>query len=126
MHTLTTEQVANLLGRWAAGSYADEAAAQLLGRHRTWLERHDFEATCLNYDHDGTSPTVWVDWDAVPAFLDEAACSSSEARILRLAAELAGVDTGRPLADLSSSLDDRNVRLVVDAIAHALNLDGRR
>jgi hypothetical protein len=124
--TLTPDQLAALLRAWAAGYYADEAAAQLLTEHHTWLTRADFLAACVEYDHDGTTPSAWVVWEAVPAFLDRVGCSSSEARVLRLATELAGVDTGVPLAELLSSLDDRNSRLVVDAIAHALRVGGRR
>jgi hypothetical protein len=124
--TLTPDQLAQLLDAWAAGSYPDEAAAQLLGRHGSWLRRADFLAACVNYDHHGTTPVAWIDWPAVPVFLDRAACSSSETRMLRLAAELAGHDTGQPLADLLANLDDRNARIVADAIAHALRLEARR
>ena len=67
-----------------------------------------------------------MDWVAVPAFADRAACSSSEARVLRLAAELAGVDTGHPMADLLMSLDDSNSRLVLFAVAHALHIEALR
>jgi hypothetical protein len=126
VHTLTTTQVGSLLHQWAAGSYSDEAAVQLLVAHHTWLERSDFKAACLNYDHDGDRPVAWVDWDSVAGFLDDAGCSSSEARILRLVAELAGVDSGWPLGGLLSGLDDHNSRRVADAFAHALRLDGRR
>ncbi len=126
MATLTPDQLAHLLRRSAAGYYSDEAAAQLLCEHRTWLTRADFLAACVDYDHDGTTPLAWVTWDAVPAFVDRAACSSSEARVLRLAAELAGVDTTQPLADLLTSLDDHNSRLVLFAIAHALHTGDRR
>lgn len=125
MHTLTTDEIAALLRRWATGSYADEAAVELLIGHRAWLDRTDFVARCLEYDHDGHHPTVWVDWHAVPAFVDQAPCAASEARILRLVAELAGTDTGLPLADLLCGLDDRNSALVVDAVAHALQVAGR-
>jgi hypothetical protein len=124
--TLTPDQLTALLQAWAAGYYTDEAAAQLLTEHHTWLTRADFLAACVEYDHDGTTPAAWVVWDAVSAFLDRVGCSSSEAQLLRLATELAGVDTGVPLAELLSSLDDRNSRLVVDAIAHALRVGGRR
>jgi len=126
MHTLTPDQLAHLLRAWAAGYYTDEAAAKLLCEHRSWLTRADFLATCVNYDHDGTAPVAWVDWPAVPAFVDQAPCSSSEARILRLATEMAGVDTGQPLAELLSSLDDRNSHHVLDAIAHALCIEAQR
>ena len=125
MHTLTTDALAALLRRRATGSYADEAAVELLISHGTWLGRRDFLAACVEYDHDGHDPVVWVDWHAVPAFVGGAPCSTSEARILRLAAELSGIDTGCPLADLLCGLDDRNSTLVVDAIAHSLRVVGR-
>jgi hypothetical protein len=127
MHTLTSDQLARLLRASAAGYRPSEAAAQLLTEHRAWLDRRDFRQSCVEYDHDGTTPMAWVDWQAVPAFLDRAdmGCSSSEARMLRLAAELAGVDTGQPLAELFASLDDHNSARVLDAIAHALHLDTR-
>ena len=126
MTTLTPDQLAHLLRASAAGYYTDEAAAELLCGHRSWLTRRDFLAACVNYDHDGKAPVAWVDWVAVPAFADRAACSSSEARILCLAAELAGVDTGHPLAELLSSLDDTNSELVLSTVAHALHIGGRR
>jgi hypothetical protein len=126
MHTLTTRQLAELLARSAAGYYPTEAAAKLLIAHGTWLDRGDFRAACVEYDHDGIAPVAWVDWAAVPTFAERAACSSSEARILRLAAELAGVDTDQPLADLLSSLDDHNGALVLGAIAHVLTRGGQR
>jgi hypothetical protein len=125
MHTLTPDQLAGLLRSSAAGSYADESAVELLIAHGSWLRRDDFAAACVNYDHDGARPVVWIDWEAVPGFLDGTACSSSEARILRLAAELAGVDAGHPLTQLLASLDDTNSALVVHAIAHALHIEVR-
>lgn len=125
MNTLTTDTIAALLRRRATGSYADEAAVELLIAHDMWLGRRDFLTTCVDYDHDGHDVVVWVDWHAVPAFLDGAACSASEARVLRLAAELSGIDTGCPLADLLCGLDDRNSTLVVDAVAHTLRVVGR-
>jgi hypothetical protein len=124
--TLTPDQLAHLLRSSAAGPYADEAAVMLVCEHRSWLTRRDFVAACVNYDHDGTVPVAWMDWVAVPAFADRAACSSSEARVLRLAAELAGVDTGHPLVELLTSLDDSNSRLVLFAVAHALHIEAAR
>ena len=44
----------------------------LLIAHDRWLRRDDFLAACVDYDHhtgDG-HPVAWVDWDAVPAFVD--------------------------------------------------------
>ena len=125
MHTLTTATIAALLRQRATGSYTDEAAVELLIGHGTWLDRRDFLTACVDYDHDAQDPVVWVDWHAVPAFLDCAPCSASEGRILRLAAELSGIDTACPLADLLCGLDDRNSTLVVAAVGHALRMAGR-
>ena len=125
MHTLTTEAIAALLRRRATGSYADEAAIELLIAHGTWLGRRDFLTSCVEYDHDGHDPVVWVEWHAVPTFLDTAPCSASEARMLRLAAELSGIDTGWSLADLLCGLDSRNSVLVVDAVGYTLRVVGR-
>jgi hypothetical protein len=126
MHTLTTDQLAELLRASAAGSYAQEAAAQLLCGHRSLLTRSDFLAACVDYDHDGTTPVAWVDWSAIPAYVWRAPLSSSETNILRLVAELAGIDTSVPLGDLLCGLDEGNAHLVLEAIAHSLTLGGRR
>jgi len=126
MHTLTNDQLAALLRASAAGFYSDEAATQLVCEHRSLLARTDFRAACIEYDHDGTRPIAWIDWTAVVDFARHGPLSGSEARILGLAAELAGHDTGQPLAELIASLDDRNARLVLDAIGHALTWGGRR
>ena len=129
MTTLTPDQLVALLHTSAAGSYTSEAAAQLLCGHRSLLGRADFLAACVDYDHDGTAPDAWVTWEAIPGYVNRAAVSSSEANILRLVAELAGTDTGVPLAALVSGLDDGNARLVLNALAHALRFhhrEGRR
>jgi hypothetical protein len=97
--------------------------------HRSLLTRADLVAACVDYDHDGTTPVAWIVWDAIPAYVDRAALSSSEAGILRLVAELGGIDTGTPLDELLSGLDDGNAHLVLHALAHALRFDhngGRR
>jgi hypothetical protein len=127
--TLSTPQLAHLLRTSAAGWCATEAGAQLLCEHRSLLTRADFLAACVEYDHNRTTAVAWVVWEAIPGYVDRAALSSSEVRILRLAAELGGTDTGVPLDELLSGLDDSNARLILDAIAHALRLDrewGRR
>jgi hypothetical protein len=126
VHTLTTDQLVELLRHSAAGFYSTEAAAQLICGHRSLLGRDDFRAACIQYDHDGEEPFAWIDWDAIPDYATRAPLSSSEARILRLAAELAEVDTGVPLGDLLCGLDDHNARLVLNAIAHTITLGGRR
>jgi hypothetical protein len=87
-----------------------------------WFEDavHAIDAAASHQEDPPALPVVWVDWPAVPRFLESAPCSSSEDQILRLAAELVSVDSGRPLGDLLVCLDDRNSRLVLDAIAHVL------
>jgi hypothetical protein len=116
--TLTPHALAALLTASARGFYATEAAARLLVGHWRWLERDDFRLACVNLDDEDGHPVAWVDWDTVPAFAEAAACSSTEAQVLRLCAELAGIDSGVALADLLGHLDDRNGPLVLDAIAH--------
>ena len=122
MTTLTPDQLAALLRASTAGYHA-EAATYLLTWHRSLLGRADLVAACIDYDHDGSQPCAWVVWDAIPAFVERAPLSSSEANILRLVAELGGTDTGVPLDDLLAGLDDNNAHLVLDAIAHALRFD---
>jgi hypothetical protein len=126
VHTLTTDQLAQLLRHAAAGFYSTEAAAQLICGHRRLLDRDDFRAACIQYDHDGDEPFAWIDWDAIPDYATRAPLSASEIRILRMVAELAEVDTGIPLGDLLRGLDDTNARLVLDAITHRLTRGGRR
>jgi ABC-type branched-subunit amino acid transport system ATPase component len=127
--TVSLDLLADLLVDDARGDYAKEAAAHLIVAHDRWLRRDDFLAACVNYDHhlDGR-PVAWIDWAEVPTFVDERhhACSSSEARILSIAAELAGTDTGVPIDELLTGLDDINAGLVLDAFAHALTRGGRR
>jgi hypothetical protein len=127
--TLTPTRLAKLLRASAADfsdGYADQAAAHLLCGHRSLLTRVDFLTACVDYDHDGTTPVAWIVWEAIPDYADQAPLSSSEANILRLVAELGGVDTGVPLANLLAGLDEGNARLVLDVLAHVLTLGGRR
>ena len=129
MTTLTPSQLAELLRASAADfsdGYAAEAAAHLLCGHRSLLTRVDFLTACVDYDHDGTTPVAWIVWEAIPAYVRRAPLSSSEESILRLVAELGGVDTGVPLDNLLCGLDDSNARLVIDALAHVLHRGGRR
>jgi hypothetical protein len=104
-----------------------QAAIDLLVAHGRWLERPDFRDHLVVTDREHTSrPLARVHWPAVPAFLADAPCAASEARVLALAAELAGTDVARPLAALLAGLDDRNAALVARAVAHVLSRGGRR
>jgi len=139
MTTLPLPRLAALLTDNARGVIDAEAATRLLVGHGTWLGRRDFLAACVDlWDTDGEfvygawRPGTDVDpdriaaasviWEDIPGFAEAAPCSGSEGRVLRLVAELAGYDTGVPLGELLSGLDDRNSRLVVDAVAHALRV----
>ena len=141
MQTLPLPRLAALLRDKAKGHHGTEAATELLIGHGTWLQRSDFVAICVDTWERGEyfGPPIWpdatdpddidatpiteaaLDWEGILAFASTAPCSGSEGRILRLAAELAGTDTGPPLAELLSGLDDRNSALVLDAVAQALN-----
>jgi hypothetical protein len=59
-----------------------------------------------------------VDWAGVPVFAAQAAASSSELAVLRLAASLAGTAVPGSLLELTTGLDDTNGRHVLDAVAH--------
>jgi hypothetical protein len=120
---LTAAQLAPMLRAKAEGDYADEAATELLIAHGTWLGRGDFRAKLVDAVDDGWSrhgqvPMAFIDWSGVPDFLHETPASSCEAGILRIAASIAGTDTG-PLSALTYSLDPTNTELVLQALAHA-------
>jgi hypothetical protein len=64
-----------------------------------------------------------VDWETVaaatrPGDPGSLGGSSSEVRVLMLAASLAGVTVADSLGNMLSSLDEANTRLVLDAVAH--------
>lgn len=133
MSTLPLDTLSAGLRATARGPYSEEAAASLVVAHDHWLRRADFVDCCVLTDRERSRPPlVRIWWQAVPAFAATAACSTSERRILRLAASLAGTccdqPTGacEPLGDLLSGLDVRNARLVLDALEHVLTRGGRR
>ena len=128
MNTLPIGRLAAALRAQARGSYGTEAAVELLLAHGTWLRRNDFLNHLIEYagDNDATVTHAWIAWENVPTFVTRARCSGSEGRILRLAAELTGVDTAVPLVELLAQLDDTNSGLVLDAITHVLTRGGRR
>jgi ADP-ribose pyrophosphatase YjhB (NUDIX family) len=114
-------QVTAALRAWSKGIYCDEAATELLIRHRTWLHRNDFTTQFIT-TQTGPSGTITaaISWEEVIAALHAGnlPCSGSEASILRLAASLA---TMEPVAmrDVITGLDRVNIQLVLNAIRHA-------
>jgi hypothetical protein len=113
---------ATALRAHANGVYPLEAAAELLISHRTWLRRADFRDRFIHHGAsitDGLTAMAEIDWPAAITALDygDLAASSSEQQILRLAASIAD---GIPidLRDTLTSLDDRNINLVITAVLH--------
>ncbi len=116
---MTPARLSAALLAQAAGSYSAEAAVGLLVEHRSWLARADF--VCLVDVAPGFCDDrvlmASVDWEA--ALAANLAASSSETQILAVAAELAGIHTGRSLQDLLGGLDRANTNLVIRAVLHA-------
>ncbi len=116
---MTPERLAFALFAQAEGSYTAEASVGLLVEHGSWLARADFVRfvdVAASFGNDRVV-MAWVDWEA--ALAAELAASSSEIQMLAVAAELAGVDTGRTLQDLLGGLDRTNTTLVIRAVLHA-------
>ena len=116
---VTPEGVAAALLAQAEGSYSAEAAVGVLIEHRSWLARADFISFIEVAPSLGDERVLMasVDWEA--AFAANLPASSSETQMLAVAAELAGVDTGRSLQDLLCGLDWANTTLVIRAVLHA-------
>lgn len=98
------------------------AAVELLIGHAVWLRRNDFVDLFVQaVDENADEMTLaWVDWRAAVGALDAAQlpCSGSDAAMLRVAASIAEgspVDLGEEL----SSLDERNLVLVAEAVLRA-------
>jgi len=122
--TLQPINLAPMLRAWSSGLYPSEAAVGLLIAHGRWLQRRDFLTRLVDAVDDGWGPRgtvipmAAIDWEAVPDFAARVTASSSELRVLRLAASLAGTDVRASVMDLTASLDDANSRHVLDAVAH--------
>jgi hypothetical protein len=108
---------------YAEGLAHVEVAAELLIGHRRWLERDDFVAGFIDIGPGGLlGDTVMavIDWAGAVAAVDAGLllCSSSEGRVLRIAASLAGrlpVCVGAVLG----GLDEDTIRLIAWAVLHA-------
>lgn len=117
-------------GRWeltaalracSIGMYCDQAAAELLIRHGSWLRRDDFTTRFIFTSTSlAGSTTAAISWEEALTALHagDLPCSSSEAAILGLAASLA---TATPviLRHAITGLDQANLNLVINAIRNA-------
>jgi hypothetical protein len=115
---LGVEEMASAMRAAAAGSGPAVASVELLIGPGKWLLRDDFRQF-ISVDpgfSDGRLMAV-VDWETVLAA--DLPVSSGESQLFAIAAELAGTDSGRPLADLVCGLDDRNLLRVLLTITRA-------
>ena len=101
--TITAEKIQQLT-EWAQGSLPLMAAVHLLTqspqRERLW-------PALTRRLHDDRP---WLALDSAHAYIDEFGLSGGERAVALLVLELAGRDTGVPLADLLSRLDAANAR----------------
>ena len=127
MATVSGPDLPTMLRQHVQGLHHLEAAVDLLIAHDRWLRRGEFLAACVIHDRHflDDHPIAYIDWDLVVGFLAETSASSSETRMLLIAAELADVATGWTISELLSGLDDTNTRLVLDAVAHHNGLHER-
>jgi hypothetical protein len=125
--SLTLDERAVGLRRYAKGTYPAEAAAELLIAHDSWLRRDDFIRVCtwaLWPSHTPGVPFLGVDWETAADFACNTAGSSGELKMLAIAATIAGqpiieCPVWKGFGDLLMSLDNTNVQIVLEAIAHA-------
>ena len=116
---MTPEALAAALLAQAEGSYSAEAAAGLLVAHRSWLARADFLRfvdVAPSFSNERVLMAS-INWEA--ALAANMGASSSETQMLAVAAELAGVHSGRSLRDLLGGLNRANTTLVIRAVLHA-------
>ena len=117
-----TAALAGALRACAAGLYCSEAATELLIGHGTFLLREDFRAFTWEGASitDGATPMAAIDWETAITALTTGGlpASSGERSILQLAASIAA-GTPVSLRDTITSLDDRNLGLLLTAIRHA-------
>jgi hypothetical protein len=108
------------LRAWAKSVYPSEASVELLIRHDDWLRRPEFIDRALWVSDDGPVQLVGIDVPALIAAGNDSGASSSESRMLAIAASLLGADLGSPLSEVLHGLDDANANLVLNAVAHSL------
>jgi hypothetical protein len=114
--------LAAALRNQAQGIYCLEAAAELLIAHATWLHRTDFTNEFITLSHGLTNgrQMAIIDWQAAITALTAGylPCSGGEQRMLRLIASIAdGIPVD--LQQALTSIDDRNIQLLLQAVLHA-------
>lgn len=99
------------LRAWAKGSYATEAAVELLLR----AFHGRFAAAGAGWMRRGDNGRPWIDFEAIPEHIG--GLSGGEQRFLRLVASI-GDDEPVVLSDALSGLDRDIVDLILAAVAH--------
>lgn len=118
----TPNELTEAARAWARGSYALEAAVELLIRHGVWLTHREFRRYAIDYVTATYTrvPYAVIDWQSAHIALNRGCmpCSGTEAAILRIALSLAD---GLPveLGPAITGLDTTNLAHVLAAIAHA-------
>ncbi|GAA0333083.1 hypothetical protein NE235_13355 [Actinoallomurus spadix] len=110
--------LAGLLREGARGYHPAEASINLLIDHGIWLRRQDFAGAFVVFNDEQSAAVI--DWRQAIKALDagDLPCSTSEAKILRLAAALDD-GPGVVLREVLIGLDAHNIRLVAQAVLHA-------
>ena len=113
---MTASSLPAALRAGADGICTLEAAAALIIAHGTWLARDDDFGRFICHGPG----TAAIDWEAAIDALQAGSlpCSAGERRMLHLAASLAD-RAAVSLGEAVTSIDDRNVGLLVTAIRHA-------
>jgi hypothetical protein len=113
------------LRAFATGLPAYEAAIELLVAHGSHLRNPDFIDACVDTLDDGIHPPLtWIDWGVAAALA--AAGDHPADDIVILAAELAGVDTGRSLGDLLAAAAAADGPAVTAALTHTIHGNERQ
>jgi hypothetical protein len=94
------------------------AAVELLIEQGKWLDHEDFATTAVSWYGAGSRAFACIDWRKAAQVAEDSGASGGELSALRFAIAL-GSNQFR-----LSTLDDRNARLYMTALATALGMEG--
>ncbi|MEZ7127766.1 hypothetical protein ACBR40_20780 [Nonomuraea sp. AD125B] len=121
-HELTLPHLIDAARAWARGSFALEAAVELLIHHGVWLQRREFHRYAMDYITTTYNrvPFVIIDWQSAHHALSQGRmpCSRSEAAVLRIALSIADA-LPIELGPAITGLDSTNFARVLAAMNHA-------
>jgi hypothetical protein len=116
-------ELACALSLGTSGLTYAQAGVELLIDHEFWLHRADFTDAFITMDTSVASAQAFIDWHAAIAALNAGhlPCSGGEARMLSIAASIAGA-VPVDLSDALTGLDRSNIALVATAVLNAAGL----